>query len=181
MINMATREEIASVLRSGIAARRGGDLAEALRLMNEAAALCDADQHQERAYVERELGELARQRHDLSAAQVHYEQAVSGLRAGEDRLKLAHTIRHLGDVHAEQRHFPAADECFAEALQIYRSHPSPPTLDLANAIRAHAALKSERGDHEAARPLWAEAGELYAAVGVAEGVDECRRRGGGFA
>ncbi len=180
MINMATREEIASILRRGVSARRGGDLAEALRLMNEAVGLCGADQPQERAYVERELGELARQRGEFGAARAHYEQAVLLLRSGEDGLKLAHTIRHLGDVHAEQRNLSAADEWFVEALRIYRSYPSPPTLDLANAIRAYAALKSERGDHEAARPLWAEAGQLYAAVGIAEGVDECRRRGGGF-
>lgn len=173
---MATPEEIAALLRSGLAARRAGDLAESLRLMSEAAGRCGADQHQERAYVERELAELARQRADVPAAQAHYERAVSLLRSSEDRLKLAHTIRHLGEVHAEQGHLALAEECLAESLQMYRSHPSPSTLDLANAIRAYAALKTQSGDHQAARPLWVEAGELYAAVGVAEGVAECRRR-----
>ena len=63
---------------------------------------------------------------------------------------MAHTIRHLGDLYAEQQH-----------------HPSPPPLDLANAIRAYASLKSELGETEAAQALWREAGALYQSEGIA--------------
>ena len=173
---MATREEIASVLRSGTAARRAGRRSEALRYMNEAAALCGPDQDHERAYVLRELGELARDSHDLNVAQAYYEQAVVLLRTSEDRLKFAHTVRHLGDVHAEQQHWPEAERCLVEALEIYRSHPSPIALDVANAISAYAALKTETGQREEARALWAEACELYESEGIAAGVEECRCR-----
>ena len=93
---MATSDEIASVLRSGIAARRAGHLDEALRRMNGAAAMCGPDQDLDRAHVLRELGELARDSRDLNAAQSHYEEAVVLLRTSQDRLKFAHTIRHLG-------------------------------------------------------------------------------------
>jgi len=175
---MATHDEIASVLRRGIAARRAGQIDEALRLMNEAAALCGPDHDRDRAHVLRELGELARNRRDLNTAQAHYEAAVVLLRTSPDRLKFAHTIRHLGDVHAEQRHWPEAERCFVGALDIYRGHPSPDALDLANAIRAYAALKTETGRHEEARPLWAEARSLYESEGIAAGVEECRRRAG---
>jgi tetratricopeptide (TPR) repeat protein len=144
--------------------------------MNDAAALCGPDQDYERAHVLRELGELARNNGDLNAAQAHYEQAALLLRTSEDQLKFAHTIRHLGDVHAEQRHWPEAERCLIEALEIYRSHPSPIALDLANAVRAHAALKTETGQRKEARALWAEACELYESEGIAAGVEECRRR-----
>ena len=144
--------------------------------MNEAAALCGPDQDYDRAHALRELGELARDSHNLSAAQAHYEQAVLLLRPSEYRLKFAHTIRHLGDVHAKQQHWAEAERCFVEALDIYRSHPSPVALDLANAIRAHAALKSETGQREEARALWAEAAVLYESEGIAAGVEECSRR-----
>jgi tetratricopeptide (TPR) repeat protein len=174
---MATSDEIASVLRSGIAARRAGHPDEALRRMNGAAAMCGPDQDFDRADVLRELGELARDSRDLNAAQSHYEEAVVLMRTS-DRLKLAHTIRHLGDVHAKQQHWPEAERCYVEALGIYRSHPSPGALDLANAIRSYAALKTETGQPEEARELWAEAGELYESEGIAAGVAECRRRAG---
>jgi tetratricopeptide (TPR) repeat protein len=144
--------------------------------MNEAAAMCGPDQQINRAHVLRELGELARNSHDLKAAQAHYEQAVVLLRSSDDRLKLAHTIRHLGDVHADRQHWPEAEECFAEALGIYRSHAAAGILDLANAIRSHAVLKTETGQREGARALWVEACELYESEGVAAGVEECRRR-----
>jgi tetratricopeptide (TPR) repeat protein len=173
---MATREEIASVLRSGTAARRTGRLSEALACMNEAAALCAEDQDYERAHVLRELGELARHNGDLKAAQTHYEQATALLRNSEDQLKFAHTIRHLGDVHADQQHWLESERCLSEALAIYRSHPSPVALELANAVRAHAALKTETGQHQEARALWAEACKLYESQGITAGVEECRRR-----
>jgi tetratricopeptide (TPR) repeat protein len=144
--------------------------------MNEAAAMCGPDQDYEHAHVLRELGELARNGHDLEAAQTHYEAAVVLLRNSEDRLKFAHTIRHLGDVHVEQQHWADAERCFVEALDIYRSHPSPPVLDLANAIRSYAALKTQTARHEEARMLWAEAGRLYESEGIAAGAEECRRR-----
>jgi tetratricopeptide (TPR) repeat protein len=144
--------------------------------MNAAAALCGPEHDYDRAHVLRELGELARKSRDLSAAQAHYEAAVILLRTEPDRLKFAHMVRHLGDVHAELRHWPEAERCFVEALDNYRSHPSPRALDLANAIRAYAALKTETGQHEEARALWAEACELYESEGIAAGVEECRRR-----
>jgi tetratricopeptide (TPR) repeat protein len=176
LAKMATSDEIASVLGSGTAARRAGRLDEAWQRMNEAAAMCGPDQDYDRANVLRELGELARNRRDLNTAQAHYEEAVVLLQTSEDRLKFAHTIRHLGDVHAEQQHWPEAERCFITALDNYRGHPSPGALDLANAIRAYAALKTATGRREEARALWVEAGELYGAEGIAAGVEECRRR-----
>lgn len=176
LANMATREEIASAVRAGIIARRNGDLSEAGQHLNKAFALCGPDHDYELAVTLRELGELARHNHDLSGAQAHYEQAVALLRGSVDRLKYAHTIRHLGDVHAERQQWPDAERCFAEALNVYRSHPSPDALDLANAIRACAALKTATGRREEARALWAEAGELYESLGIAAGVEECRRQ-----
>lgn len=131
---------------------------------------------EERAYQLRELGELARRNGDLASAQAYYEEAVNRLRRSPNRLKFAHTVRHLGDVYAEQKDWSHAEPCFIEALDIYRSHPSPQTVDLANAIRAYAALKSARGTEEEARELWAEAGELYKAAGIAAGVEECNCR-----
>jgi tetratricopeptide (TPR) repeat protein len=130
----------------------------------------------ERAYRLRDLAEQARRNLDLAAAQAYYEEASSLLRGSSNRLKFAHTVRHLGDVYTEQQDWLRAEPCFIEALDIYRSHPSPPTLDLANAIRAYAVLKSARGTHEEARELWAEAGQLYETAGISDGVEECKRR-----
>jgi hypothetical protein len=48
-------------------------------------------------------------------------------------------------------------------------------LDLANAIRGFAILCGDAGRTEEARQLWMEARDLYAAVGVKEGVRESSR------
>jgi tetratricopeptide (TPR) repeat protein len=175
-VKVATHEEIESVLQSGISARRAGRPSEALHRLKEAAALCGPDRGIDRAHVMRELGELARATHDLSAARAHYEEAAALLKGSKHRLMFAHTIRHLGDVHVERRQWPEAEQCFVEALDIYRSHPSPGILDLANAVRAFAVLKTETGQRAEACALWTEAQKLYASEGIAAGVEECRRR-----
>ncbi len=111
----------------------------------------------------RELAERQR-RSEPSKAIETYKKAVL-----EARWKLAHTIRHLGDVYCEQNQMHFALPFYEEALTIYRGHPGATPLDIANAIRASAAATD--------RPeLWAEARSLYERCGVEEGVRECDLR-----
>jgi len=123
----------------------------------------------------RDLGELER-RSDADAAREHYEEAVAIFREVDDPLRLAHTVRHLGDVHYEAGRAALAEPCFHEALSIYRGHPRTDPLDLANAIRSLAVLKGDAGETEEARRLWQEARALYIAVEVKPGVAECDAR-----
>lgn len=143
---------------------------------NEALAPGGADGAHQRARVLREKGELARRERNLTAARQFYEEAVALMRDSDDRLSFAHMIRHLGDVLTEQRCWPEAESCFIEALEIYRAHSQPHPLDIANAIRGYAVLKSETGPMDEARVLWGEAGSLYESLGIAAGAKECRRR-----
>lgn len=89
---------------------------------------------------------------------------------------LAHTVRHLGDIHRDAGHFDLAEPCYHEALSLYRSDKRTPSLDLANAVRPLAILKENTGDFEEARRLWEETRDLYAAVNVSQGVAESSAR-----
>jgi predicted enzyme related to lactoylglutathione lyase len=118
-------------------------------------------------------GERARRAGDLAGARALYEQAVAMQRAhDDDPLELAHSVRHLGDVLHDARLPHLAEPHYREALALYRAHPSPPPLNLANAIRSHAVLKHEIGEVEASRRLWEEAARLYQQVNQREGVAE---------
>ncbi|HEV7505452.1 MAG TPA: tetratricopeptide repeat protein [Thermoanaerobaculia bacterium] len=123
----------------------------------------------------RDLGERER-RLDPAAAWEHYEEAVALFRGVDEPQRLAHTVRHLGDVHYEAGRAALAELCFHEALSIYRGHPKTDPLDLANAIRSLAVLKGDTGETEEARCLWREARDLYVAVDVEPGVAECDAR-----
>ena len=101
-----------------------------------------------------------------------YEEAICILRKTDDVLRLAHAVRHLGDVHHEMGKPDLAASCYDEALDLYRSHPAPPPLDLANAIRSQAVLKEEAGAVAEAIALWEEARDLYALTNVEQGVNE---------
>jgi tetratricopeptide (TPR) repeat protein len=123
----------------------------------------------------RGLGESARRQRDLPAAQKYYEEASSLLRESADRMKFAHTVRHLGDVYVEMQNWPDAESCYIAALEIYRRQPAARVLDFANALRAYAVLKDKSGKRAESLALWAEAGSLYKAEGIQAGAEECDR------
>ena len=128
----------------------------------------------ERANELRALGESARRKRDLAAAQEYYEEATKLLRNSNDQLRFAHTVRHLGDVYVERQNWSSAELCLVEALNIYRGQPSSGVLDFANAIRSYAVLKDKSESADESRELWAEAGRMYQALGIPDGVKECK-------
>jgi tetratricopeptide (TPR) repeat protein len=137
----------------------------------------DGDDYlQARAGRLRQQAEEARREGRGSAAVDLYQQAVALLRQANSPLRLAHTLRHLADVHCEAGNPAPAEPLYREALELYRSSANTPGLELANALRPLALLLTGRGDHDEARLLWLEARTLYAAAGVGAGVEECERR-----
>jgi len=124
----------------------------------------------------RSLAEVERKLRDADGARRHYEESVAILRNCHDRLRLAHTVRHLGDVHHDAGRADLAAPCYDEALALYSAHPDPAPLDLANAIHSMAVLEQEVGDREKTIALWGQARELYASLQVDAGVAECTAR-----
>ena len=165
------------LLRQAFQARRENRHADAERDLIEAVGVCRTNgARPELARALTALGQVERDRHRGEAALHCYEEAVGLYRVEGDALRLAHTVRHVGDIHREAGRPDLAGACYHEALGIYRSHAETPPLDLANAIRGLAILKSDTADAEAARALWEEARDLYAAVNVKAGVAESNRR-----
>ena len=121
------------------------------------------------------LGQVERDAGNLSSALSLYEEAVTHCRANGDALLLAHTVRHVGDIHQDMNRDDLAEPCYREALGIYRSS-EPDRLDLANAVRPLALLKENAGEIAEAKQLWAEARDLYSMSNVPQGVKECTRR-----
>ena len=70
--------------------------------------------------------------------------------------------------------FPA-EECYREALKIYREGGAQEGLDYANAVTRMADLLEKTGEDDDALVHWAESKERYAALGLAAGVEEAER------
>ena len=175
------QETSENLLEEAQKARREGRVQDAKRDLVEAVDLRrKAGSQAELARALRALGQIERDLHHTDAARQHYEEAVAIYRAeghaeGND-LRLAHTVRHLGDIHRSAGHAALAEPCYDEALNLYRANPQTTPLDLANAIRGLAILKSDTGDALRAVSLWTEARSLYAKAGINEGVAESERR-----
>ena len=143
----------------------------------EAVALCrEAKDDTDLALALTALGQIERDLHKNEAAMKNYEEAVAIYRKKGDAQVLAHTIRHLGDIHRNLKHTELAESCYREALALYRPDETTRPLDLANTLRGYALLKEDAGEPHAAKLLWEEAQQLYAAVGVEAGVTESTRR-----
>jgi len=170
--------EITERLRTdALHARREHRLTEARQFLIEALALCRQSNDQaDLASTLIDLGRIERDLGNNETELAHYEAAVAILRNLDNVLKLAHTIRRVADIQRHQGRTGAADPNYREALAIYRDHKRAPPLDLANAIRGYAVLKQDTGEVTLARSLWQKARDLYAAVGVKEGVEESSRR-----
>jgi tetratricopeptide (TPR) repeat protein len=115
-----------------------------------------------RAQEERNTGRLEQ-------ARLLYEQAAALEREAGDAAALAHTLRHVADVHRAQEHPELALPLYRETLAIYRARPDTAPLELANTLRGLALVT---GDDE----TWREARDLYRQAGVEAGVEECTRR-----
>jgi tetratricopeptide (TPR) repeat protein len=129
-----------------------------------------------RAEALRNLGETQRSVPGSDGGIAAYQEAIAILRQQSVPLKLAHTIRHLGDIYRRAGDFDQAARCYDEALNIYRNEPDARPLDLANALRSAALLKEKTGDAQNAIRFWEEAKGLYAAANVETGAAEGARR-----
>ena len=169
--------DTAKLMEEAALARREDRLDEAHRGYTEAAAIYRANE--DRPSLIRALkgvGQIDCDQGNLEAALLAYEEAAALARAQSDPFLLAHTIRHVGDVLCRLGRPTEAEACYTEALALYRNEPNAPRLDLANAIRAMAALKDSLGAAREALPLWEEAHEIYASLGVQAGVAESKAR-----
>ncbi|MXW17227.1 MAG: tetratricopeptide repeat protein [Gemmatimonadetes bacterium] len=156
--------------RGAVMARIEDDLARAREILERAGAT------KELSVALGKLGHVALDLDDPERARTLFEESVAAAREAGDPLRLAHAVRHLGQVDHRLGRLESARRCYEEALDLYdRAGPAHP-LDHANALRPMAALSEELGDVEEARLRWGRAVELYRSAGVEEGVRECETR-----
>lgn len=168
-------DSTAVLIREGYRARHEDRRADAAALFASAVEQCRASGEQlllARSLVG--LGQIERDLGNTAAAVEHYEEAAAIFRTEADPLTLAHAVRHLGDIRRNRKEFERAGACYDESLAIYRAHRESPPLDVANALRGYALLKSQIGAIQESARLWQEAGALYESLGVEAGVAESK-------
>jgi tetratricopeptide (TPR) repeat protein len=157
-------------------ARRNGDHETAIRLAEAAmeTARCSNDLNG-RGSALAQLARLRRDERRPDAAVKLYEEAAGIAREQGDFLALAHRLRHIGDVSAEQGDLGRAEECYDEAGHLFEAYGTG-QLTMANFLRSKALLREKQGANAAAVQLWTDARVLYAASGIDAGVEESDRR-----
>ncbi|MCX6596654.1 MAG: hypothetical protein NTV70_09840 [Acidobacteria bacterium] len=173
-------DAIAQLLEIGYQARRENRPADAVSAFWAAAAQARSAANPEGtrmlARALTGLGQMARDEGQLSGALGHYQEAAALFRSLDDPARLAHTVRHVGDIHIELAQPGLAGHCYGEALTLYRGLPQTSPGELANALRSWALFQEARGAREEASGIWREVQALYQAAGIAAGVTESTRR-----
>ncbi len=108
---------------------------------------------------------------DLESAAATYAEAAALRRAAGEQGPLAHELRHFGQTLLELGRPDEAEGPLSEALALYRALGTG-GVTLANALRPMALLHEAQRRPEEARRLWRQARALYAAAGIAAGVEE---------
>jgi tetratricopeptide (TPR) repeat protein len=166
-----------SLLESALQARREHKLKYARSLFRKALDESRSSEdrelrarlYAELAYVERTLG-------DLEDSKTHYLKAAGIHRELGHVLRSVHAARHAADILREQGKREEAGLLYTEILETYRASSDASRLDVANAIRGFALLKTEMGADGEASALWEEARDLYRSEDIEAGVDECARQ-----
>jgi tetratricopeptide (TPR) repeat protein len=135
--------------------------------------------------------QAARNAGDREAAVALQSRALALCRHQDDPARLAHVLRHLGDILGELGRYAEAEPHFREMAEIYAARPQTPPLELANAWRSLAVQAEGLGDRDDARRLWMEVRARYAELDAVfvqltgkpenPGVAECDRRLGRLA
>ena len=150
-----------------VLARVEADLVSACEICRQAGA------RKELSIALGKLGHVALDLDDPARARTLFEESVAVARELGDPLRLAHAVRHLGQVNHRLGRLESAARCYEEALDLHDRAGTAYPLAHANALRPMALLKEELGDVQGARPLWRMAAKLYRSAGIEEGVREC--------
>lgn len=153
-----------------VMARVEADLARACEICER------AGRRKEHSVALGKLGHVALDQGDPQRARTLVAESVAVAREADDPLRLAHALRHLGQVECRLGRLDVAERCYEEALGLYDVAEGAHPLDYANALRPMAMLREELGEVEEARVLWRRAAELYRAARVEEGLEECEGR-----
>ena len=146
------------------------DIAKAIELFRE------ARDHNNLVDALGRLGHVEMDRARWDEARAMFEEGIGICRNANDPCGTAHKLQHLGDVHHHAGRKAEALACYHEAMSLYRSQAEPPKLRYANTLLRVAVAEAEAGRADQAKPIFVEARELYRAVGVQEGVDDCSNR-----
>ena len=172
---MLRRVKVMLTLRRGFLARKSGSLADARNHYMQAVSISRRiNSKRLLVSVLKGVAQIERDSGRPAESIPVYEDAVLHCREIGDRVLLAHTIRHLGDAHQNVGELERAEDCYREALSLYRQSHFVRRGDLANAVRPFALLKERLGETSAAVELWTEAHRLYSSINAKAGIDECK-------
>ncbi len=167
---------IERLLQEAWALRREGDYTGALRLVEQAHALCTNDDHLLLGRIYHIYMQFEADHDRYPEAIALSQKSVAQYRQSGSPDHIAHATRHLADLQFHMGRIAEAEGNYREALRLYREQPATNPGHLANALRGFALLLERLQNIDEAMAAWEEVSELYNSLDLQEGVNEARDR-----
>ena len=163
--------EVDSILNEAWQQRGKGDYEKATELVEKATSMCREDDHEHFGRIFHIYAQLKADHNKPEEALKLYTQAQQHYIKSGNTNKIAHSTRHIADIQQELGLYEYSLSNYKQAIDIYRKSGDVNPGDLANALGGFANLLEILKENILAIEFWTKAGELYASIGLQEGVD----------
>ena len=165
-------ESIRLKLKEVWSLRGQGRYEAAGRLLAETEKHCAADDHLSLGRIFHIYMQFECDHKRWKKAMEYSEKSLTYYHQSGNLERVAQSLRHQADILRNLDALDRSERLYRRSLDIYRSEFANRQGDLANALRGYALLLEALGKIDVSIGTWQEVKEIYASVGIAEGVDE---------
>ncbi|MEM6633228.1 MAG: hypothetical protein AAF694_26390 [Bacteroidota bacterium] len=164
--------EIKHMLQEAWRLRTEGKYDESKTLLGKAQNLCQPDDFNLLGRIYHIYMQHEYDRQNLEEALAFSNESVAQYTQAKNLDRLAHAIRHRGDIQSELGRLDSSERDYLSALGVYKKDLNVYNGDLANALRSYALLLEKRKLYGRALRIWKEVKDIYVAYQISPGIAE---------
>ncbi len=173
---MKRKKIISELLRNAWNERRHERYDHVLSLLEKAEELCKPNDHVFHGRIHHIKRQIEVDHGRYEDALLHNERAIESYTASGNSDRIAHSIRHLGDLYLRLNKLTEAESNYERAVSLYSDSQDTNPNDLANCLRGYALLLEKLNKNDKAVSIWKSTGQLYQICGLSDGQQEAEAR-----
>ncbi|MEM8891988.1 MAG: tetratricopeptide repeat protein [Bacteroidota bacterium] len=173
---MKEDENVHQLLKNAWIQRGKGNYEQARVLLEKAQASCRETDYHELGRIYHIYMQFESDQGDYIKAIELNKQSLNYYEKSQDKDRIAHSTRHLADLHRYVDQDLKSEGLYRKAVNIYRDTPHTNPGDLANALRGLGLVLAKLNKQKEAIEVWQEVKALYQACDLPEGVEEAKEK-----
>lgn len=171
---MIEKLEVADLLERAWAERGRGNYNSARKLVEAARDITSDDEYNAIGRIYHIYMQFESDHGNKEKALAYCRQSVESYHQAGNQDKIAHSTRHLADLHRNLGEIGESERNYRIAIDIYRASRETTNGNLANALRGFALVLEAQGKTTEAIAVWSETRDLYQSCHLPIGVEEAQ-------